>query len=49
MQLLRSVAFNSSGYDMTLALGSSIKADREKAFLQSLIVFVMIPANEKLT
>ena len=38
MQLPRSVIFNSPGHDMTLALGSSIKADREKAFLQSLII-----------
>ena len=47
MQLPRSVVFNSPGDDMTLALGSSMKADREKAFLQNLIIFVMIP--EKLT
>ena len=49
MQLPRSAVFNSPGHDMTLALGSSIKADREKVFLQSLIILVMIPANEKLT
>ena len=49
MQVSRSVVFNSPGHDMTLALGGSKKADREKAFLQSLIIFVVIPDNEKLT
>ena len=35
--------------DMTLALDSSMKTGREKAFLLNIIFFVLNPENEKLT
>ena len=45
MHFPRSVFFNSSGHDTTLAIDGSMKADREKAFLLSRMFFVMISAS----